>query len=98
MKSLLGSLAIPLLMVFIFAGITIAYAKQEFGNLSINSYSKWDMTDVHLTTSMQLNSVPTMASVYKKVNHSDEVGDILYRKLGLTEVKTAAKERTVGFY
>ncbi|MET4559650.1 glycopeptide antibiotics resistance protein [Lysinibacillus parviboronicapiens] len=96
MKSLLGSLVIPLLMVFIFAGITIAYAKQEFGNLSINSYSKWDMTDVHLTTSMQLNSVPTMASVYKKVNHSDEVGDILYRKLGLTEVKTAAKERDRG--
>ncbi|WP_369435897.1 VanZ family protein [Lysinibacillus fusiformis] len=92
MKSLIGSLSIPLLMVFLFVGITIAYSKQEFGNLSINSYYKWDMKDVHMTTSMQLNSVPTMAPVYKKVNHSDEVEGLLHRKLGLSALNTTAKE------
>lgn len=86
MKSLLGNLAIPLLMGLFFVGMNIVYSQQEFGNLAINSFTKWDMTDVHLTTSLQLNSAPTVASVYKKIIHTDRVEALLRQKLGLSEL------------
>lgn len=87
MKSLLGNLAIPLLMGLFFVGMNIVYFQQEFGNLAINSFTKWNMEDVHLTTSLQLSSAPTAAPVYKKIIHRDGVEALLQQKLGLSELK-----------
>ncbi len=87
MKSLLGNLAIPLLMGLLFVGMNIVYSQQEFGNLAINSFTKWNMTDVHLTTSLQLSSAPTAAPVYKRIINRDGAQALLQQKLGLSELK-----------
>lgn len=87
MKSLLGSLAIPLIMGLFFVGMNIVYSQQEFGNLAINSYTKWNMTDVHVTTSLQISSAPAVAPVYKKITQRDGVEALLQQKLGLSELK-----------
>ncbi|WP_314588188.1 VanZ family protein [Paenibacillus terrigena] len=87
MKSLLGNLAIPLLMGLFFVGMNMVYSQQEFGNLAINSYTKWNMTDVHVTTSLQLSSAPTIAPVYKRIINRDGAQALLQQKLGLSELK-----------
>ncbi|MCR8642938.1 VanZ family protein [Paenibacillus sp. N1-5-1-14] len=86
MKSLLGNLAIPLVMGLSLIGINIVYAQQEFGNLAINSFTKWNMRDVHLTSSLQLSSAPAVAPVYKRIIKRDGVKALLQQKLGLTEL------------
>ncbi|MDM5186117.1 VanZ family protein [Bacillus sp. DX4.1] len=88
MKSLIGNLAIPLLMGLIFIGMNIVYAQQEFGHLAINAYTKSNMPDVHLSTSLELNSLPTVAPVYKKIINHDGVEALLQQKLGLSELNT----------
>lgn len=92
MKSLLGNLAIPLLMGLLFVGMNIVYSQQEFGNLAINSYTKWNMTDVQVTTSLQLSSAPAVAPVYKKVTQRDGVEALLQQKLGLSELKVKDRD------
>lgn len=92
MKSLLGNLAIPLIMGLLFVGMNIVYSQQEFGNLAINSYTKWNMTDVHVTTSLQLSSAPAVAPVYKKVTQRDGVEALLQQKLGLSELKVKDRD------
>ncbi|OIB02797.1 hypothetical protein AK95_32135 [Paenibacillus sp. LC231] len=87
MKSLLGNLAIPLIMGLFFIGMHIVYSQQEFGNLAINSYTKWNMTDVQVTTSLQLSTAPAVAPVYKKIIQRDGVETLLQQKLGLSELK-----------
>lgn len=91
MKSLLGNLAIPLIMGLFFVGMHIVYSQQEFGNLAINSYTQWNMTDVEVTTSLQLSSAPAVAPVYKKITQRDSVEALLQQKLGLSVLKI--KER-----
>ncbi|WP_339218220.1 VanZ family protein [Paenibacillus sp. FSL W7-1332] len=91
MKSLLGNLAIPLIMGLFFVGMHIVYSQQEFGNLAINTYTQWNMTDVEVTTSLQLSSVPAVAPVYKKITQRDSVEALLQQKLGLSVLKV--KER-----
>lgn len=91
MKSLLGNLAIPLFMGLFFVGMHIVYSQQEFGNLAINSYTQWNMTDVEVTTSLQLSSAPVVAPVYKKITQRDSVEALLQQKLGLSVLKL--KER-----
>ncbi|MGC6585865.1 VanZ family protein [Paenibacillus sp. Dod16] len=91
MKSLLGNLAIPLIMGLFFVGMHIVYSQQEFGNLAINSYTQWNMTDVEVTTSLQLSSAPVVAPVYKKITQRDSVEALLQQKLGLSVLKL--KER-----
>lgn len=88
MKSLIGNLAIPLLMGLIFIGMNIVYTQQEFGHLAINAYTKSKMSDVHVSTSLELSSAPTIASVYKKIIENDDVEDLLQQKLGLSVVNT----------
>lgn len=92
MKSLLGNLAIPLLMGLFFVGMHIVYSQQEFGNLAINSYTKWNMTDVQVTTSLQLSSAPAVAPVYKNVTQRDGVEALLQQKLGLSELKVKDRD------
>ncbi|MFJ6208585.1 VanZ family protein [Lysinibacillus sp. NPDC092081] len=87
-KSLVGNLAIPLSMGLIFVGINIVYAQQEFGNLAINFYTKSNMSDVRLSTSLEFSSLPTAAPVYKKIVNNDGVEALLQQKLGLTELNT----------
>ncbi|WP_255505068.1 VanZ family protein [Lysinibacillus sphaericus] len=83
-KSLVGNLAIPLLMGLIFVGMNIVYAQQEFGHLAINAYTKSNMSDVQISTSLELSTLPTVAPVYKKVIKNNEVEDLLQQKLGLS--------------
>lgn len=83
-KSLVGNLAIPLLMGLIFVGMNIVYAQQEFGHLSINAYTKSNMSDVQISTSLELSTLPTVAPVYKKVIKNNEVEALLQQKLGLS--------------
>lgn len=85
-KSLVGNLAIPLLMGLIFVGMNIVYAQQEFGHLAINAYTKSNMSDVHVSTSLELSSLPTVAPVYKKIIKNDGVEALLQQKLGLSEL------------
>lgn len=85
-KSLVGNLAIPLIMGLIFIGMTIVYAQKEFGHLPINAYTKSNMSGVHVSTSLQLDSNPTVAPVYKKIIHNEEVETLLQDKLGLSEL------------
>ncbi|MFG1731564.1 VanZ family protein [Paenibacillus sp. 843] len=92
MKSLLGNLAIPLLMGLLFVGINIVYFQQEFGNLAINSFTKWNMKDVHVTTSLQLSSAPAVAPVYKKITQPEGVEALLQQKLGLSELKVKDRD------
>ncbi|WP_155592262.1 VanZ family protein [Lysinibacillus cavernae] len=84
--SLVGNLAIPLLMGLIFIGMTIVYAQQEFGHLTINAYTKSNMSGVDVSTSLELSSLPVVAPVYKKIINNDEVEALLQKKLGLSEV------------
>jgi glycopeptide antibiotics resistance protein len=99
MKSLLGNLAIPLIMGLFFVGMNIVYSQQEFGNLAINSFTKWNMTDVHLTTSLEPSSAPAVAPVYKKITQRDGVEALLQQKLGLSELKVKDRygEREILF-
>ncbi|MFJ8090910.1 VanZ family protein [Lysinibacillus sp. NPDC095746] len=83
-KSLVGNLAIPLLMGLIFVGMNIVYAQQEFGHLAINAYTKSNMSDVQISTSLELSTLPTIAPVYKKVIKNNEVEALLQQKLGLS--------------
>ncbi|UPW85392.1 VanZ family protein [Lysinibacillus sp. Ag94] len=83
-KSLVGNLAIPLLMGLIFVGMNIVYAQQEFGHLAINAYTKSNMSDVQISTSLELSTLPTVAPVYKKVIKNNEVEALLQQKLGLS--------------
>ncbi|MGE7129018.1 VanZ family protein [Lysinibacillus xylanilyticus] len=85
-KSLVGNLAIPLLMGLIFVGMNIVYAQQEFGHLAINAYTKSNMSDVHVSTSLELSSLPTVAPVYRKIIKNDGVEDLLQQKLGFSEL------------
>lgn len=85
-KSLVGNLAIPLLMGLIFVGMNIVYAQQEFGHLAINAYTKSNMSDVHISTSLKLSTYPTVAPVYRKVIKNDGVEALLQQKLGLSEL------------
>lgn len=85
LKSLIGNLAIPLLMGFIFIGMNIVYAQQEFGHLAINAYTKSKMSDVDVSTSLELSSAPTVAPIYKKMIENDDVEYLLQQKLGLSE-------------
>ncbi|MEB2279480.1 VanZ family protein [Lysinibacillus xylanilyticus] len=83
-KSLVGNLAIPLLMGLIFVGMNIVYAQQEFGHLAINAYTKSNMSDVQISTSLELSTLPDVAPVYRKVIKNDEVESLLQQKLGLS--------------
>lgn len=85
-KSLVGNLAIPLMMGLIFVGMNIVYAQEEFGHLAINSYTKSNMSGVHLSTSLELSSTTTVAPVYKKIINNDGVEALLQQKLGLSEL------------
>lgn len=85
-KSLVGNLAIPLLMGLIFVGMNIVYAQQEFGHLAINAYTKSNMSDVHVSTSLELSALPTVAPVYRKIIENDGVEALLQNKLGLSEL------------
>lgn len=87
-KSLIGNLTIPLFMGLIFIVMNIVYAQQEFGHLAINAYTKSNMSDVHLSTSLELSSLPTVAPVYKKIINNDGVEALLQQKLGLSELNT----------
>lgn len=84
-KSLVGNLAIPLLMGLIFVGMNIVYAQQEFGHLAINAYTKSNMSDVQISTSLELSTLPTVAPVYRKVIKNDEVETLLQQKLGFSK-------------
>ena len=86
LKSLIGNLAIPLLMGFIFIGMNIVYAQQEFGHLAINAYTKSKMSDVDVSTSLELSSAPTVAPIYKKMIENDDVEELIQQKLGLSEM------------
>lgn len=86
MKSLLGNLAIPLLMGLIFVCMNIVYAQKEFGHLAINAYTKSNMSDVKVSTSLELSSASTVAPVYKKIIKNEDVEDLLQQKLGLSQV------------
>lgn len=85
-KSLIGNLAIPLMMGLIFIGMMIVYAQQEFGHLAINAYTKSNMSDVDVTTSLDLQTASTVAPVYKKIIHTDEVETLLQKKFDLAEL------------
>lgn len=85
-KSLVGNLAIPLLMCLMFVGMNMVYALEEFGHLPINAYTKSNMSEVHLSTSLELSSDPTVAPVYKKIINNDGVEALLQQKLGLSEL------------
>jgi len=87
-KSLLGHLAIPLIMGLIFVGMMIVYNQQEFGHLAINAYTKSNMSDVDVSTSLDLSTAPTVAPVYKKIMKNDEVETLLQKKLGLSVTST----------
>jgi len=95
LKSLIGNLAIPLLMGFIFIGMNIVYAQQEFGHLAINAYTKSKMSDVDVFTSLELSSAPTVAPIYKKMIKNDDVEDLLQQKLGLSE-RNAQNDKSHG--
>lgn len=84
-KSLVGNLAIPLLLGLIFVGMNIVYAQQEFGHLAINAYTKSNMSDVQISTSLELSTLPTVAPVYRKVIKNDEVETLLQQKLGFSK-------------
>ncbi len=86
MKSLIGNLAIPLMMGLIFIGMMIVYAQEEFGHLAINAYTKSNMSDVDVTTSLDLHTASTVAPVYKKIIHTDEVETLLQKKFDLSEL------------
>lgn len=86
-KSLLGNLAIPLIMGLIFVGMMIVYNQQEFGHLAINAYTKSNMSGVDVSTSLDLSTAPTVAPVYKKIMKNDEV-ETLLQKLGLSVTST----------
>lgn len=88
-KSLIGNLAIPLLMGLIFIVMSIVYAQQEFGHLAINAYTKSKMSDVHVSTSLELSAASIVAPVFKKNVKNDDVKDLLQQKLGLLEVNTS---------
>jgi len=88
MKNLIRNLSIPLLMGLIFVGMNIVYTQQEFGHLAINAYTKSNMSDVHVSTSLELSSAPTVAPVYKKIIKNDDVEGLLQQKLGLSVVNT----------
>ncbi len=60
-KSLVGNLKIPLIMGVIFVGMMIVYAQQEFGHLAINAYTKSNMSEVDVTTSLDLHATSTVA-------------------------------------
>ncbi|WP_238542910.1 hypothetical protein [Lysinibacillus boronitolerans] len=64
----------------------IVYAQQEFGHLAINAYTKSNMSEVDVTTSLDLHATPTVAPVYKKIKHTDEVETLLQKKLDLSEL------------
>lgn len=87
-KSLLGNLAIPLIMSLIFVGMMIVYNQQEFGHLAINAYTKSNMSGVDVSTSLDLSAAPTVAPVYKKIMKNDEVETLLQKKLGLSVTST----------
>lgn len=87
-KSLLGNLAIPLIMGLIFVGMMIVYNQQEFGHLAINAYTKSNMSGVDVSTSLDLSAAPTVAPVYKKIMKNDEVETLLQKKLGLSVTST----------
>ncbi|WP_036117090.1 VanZ family protein [Lysinibacillus sphaericus] len=87
-KSLIGNLAIPLIMGLIFVGMMIVYNQQEFGHLAINAYTKSNMSGVDVSTSLDLSTAPTVAPVYKKIMKNDEVETLLQKKLGLSVTST----------
>ena len=87
-KSLIGNLAIPLIMGLIFVGMMIVYNQQEFGHLAINAYTKSNMSGVDVSTSLDLSAEPTVAPVYKKIMKNDEVETLLQKKLGLSVTST----------
>ncbi|MEK4171039.1 VanZ family protein [Lysinibacillus sp. FSL L8-0312] len=87
-KSLIGNLAIPLIMGLIFVGMMIVYNQQEFGHLAINAYTKSNMSGVDVSTSLDLSAAPTVAPVYKKIMKNDEVETLLQKKLGLSVTST----------
>lgn len=87
-KSLIGHLAIPLIMGLIFVGMMIVYNQQEFGHLAINAYTKSNMSGVDVSTSLDLSVAPTVAPVYKKMMKNDEVETLLQKKLGLSATRT----------
>ena len=85
MKSLVGNLAIPIMMGLIFVGMMIIYAQQEFGHLTINAYTKSNMSGVDVTTSLDLHATSTVAPIYKKIIQTDEVETLLQKKFDLSE-------------
>lgn len=85
-KSLVGTLSIPLLMGLIFLGMNIIYAQKEFGHLAINAYTKSNMSGVSLSTSLELSPLPAVAPVYKKMINNVGAEALLQEKLGLSEL------------
>ncbi|MFY0518499.1 VanZ family protein [Lysinibacillus sp. UGB7] len=85
-KSLVGTLSIPLLMGLIFLGMNIIYAQKEFGHLAINAYTKSNMSGVSLSTSLKLSPLPAVAPVYKKMINNVGAEALLQEKLGLSEL------------
>ncbi|MED3804581.1 VanZ family protein [Lysinibacillus xylanilyticus] len=85
-KSLVGNLAIPLLIGLIFLGMNIIYAQKEFGHLAINAYTKSNMSGVDLSTSLELSTLPAVATVYKKIINNVGAEALLKEKLGLSEL------------
>lgn len=69
--------------------MNIVYAQQEFGHLAINAYTKSKMSDVHVSTSLELSAAPIVAPVYKKIIQEDDVKDLLQQKLGLSEMNVS---------
>lgn len=84
LRILLANLAIPFLMVMVLIAANILYARQEFGNLAINEYTKWNMSGVRVTSALQPGAAPSVAPVYKRIIHTDAIQPQLMQTLGLT--------------
>lgn len=72
LKPLTKRLALPMILLFAFAGWFSFYHFKEFGNMSINPTYGTDMEKVTLSTTLELNSEKAYAPVYKNKYSNDE--------------------------
>jgi glycopeptide antibiotics resistance protein len=96
-KKLSKYLAIPMLLLIAYVGMLSFYHSKEFGNMSINPTYGTDMSNVELSTTIQLNSKSAHAPVYKNKYSNDKergrrLAELLQKKLSLPELTDEGRD------
>lgn len=97
LKSFIKYLSIPIIFTVVFVSMLTYYHAKEFGNMSINPTYGTDMSNVALSTTIELSSNSVFAPVYKNKysnnkEHGRSMAELIGKSLKLPDLSSEGRD------